>query len=264
MIVTIVIPISRENYLDQIFARLELMDCNAEETNILGVVDGDSNLFVKARNLIQNSRFKERLCVPFKSSHKLKHFDTLARRLRISDLHNHTKQHLSDSATDFVLLTEDDSLLPANCLKKLLYDYSIFPHAGFIQGVQIGRHGIRHVGAFRFSPDIYEPTVIESLLPPEDKNAIEKIDSGGFYATLTRAKTYLNHEHKPFDNNSLGPDATFGNELRKQGYQNYLDWSLPIAHLTKSRQITPTNIPLDKVTFTKNDRGTWRQNVEPV
>lgn len=262
MIVTIVIPISRENYLDQIFARLELMDCNAEETNILGIVDGDSNLFVKARNLIQNSRFKERLTVQFKSIHKLKHFDTLARRLRIADIHNQAKEYLTGN-TDMVLLTEDDSLLPANCLRRLLIDFSYCPHAGFIQGVQIGRHGIRHVGAFMMD-DIYQATKIESLVPPEDKNTIEKIDSGGFYATLTRAKTYLNHQHKPFDNNSLGPDATFGNELRKQGYQNYIDWSIPVAHLTKSRQITPTNTPLYKVTFTKNDRGTWRQNIEPI
>lgn len=260
MIVTIVIPISRESFLDSIFARLELMDCNPEETNILGIVDGDNNLFVKARNLIQNSRFKERLCVPFKSPHKLRHFDTLARRLRISDLHNQAKGYIT-SNTDMVLLTEDDSLLPTNCLKKLLYDFSIFPHAGFIQATQIGRHGIAHVGAFRAN-DVYEPTEIKSLLPPEDKSAIEKIDSGGFYATLMKAETYIKHEHKPFDNNSLGPDAFLGFETRRSGYQNYIDWSLPIPHLTKTKQITPTNTPLQRVVFTKNEQGTWRQHVE--
>lgn len=263
MIVTIIIPISREQFLDQIFARLELMDCNPEETNILGIVDGDQALFVKARNLIQNSRFKERLCTQFRSPYKLRHFDTLGRRLRISDIHNQAKGYLT-SGTDLVLLTEDDSLLPANCLKKLLYDFTIWPHAGFIQGAQVGRHGISHIGAFRALPDVYEPTTIESLLPPEDKTTIESIDSGGFYAALMKADTYVNHEHKPFDNNSLGPDATLGFETRRSGYQNYIDWSIPITHLTKSRQITPSNTPLQKVTFTKNDRGTWRQHVENI
>lgn len=258
MITTIIIPISREQFLDQIFARLELMDCNPEETNILGIVDGDQALFVKARNLIQNSRFKERLCVSFKSSHRLRHYDTLGRRLRIADIHNQLRGYIGDC--DYIMGIEDDTLVPTNALKKLLYDCSIQPHAGIISAVQIGRWGINSIGAYVMD-DVYSPAEIKSVLPQE---GLQSVDATGMFTFLTKRDNYINHEFKPFDNNSLGPDIEWTLSLRRSGFSNFIDYDLQVAHLTKNRQITPKNVLLQQVTFTRNDRGTWRQYVENI
>lgn len=262
MITTIILPVSREAYLDQIFARLELMDCNPETTNILGIVDGDSNLFVKARNLIQNSRFKERLCVLLKTTHKLRHYDILARRLRIADIHRQVRMHLT-SSTDMVLLVEDDSPVPRNALKRLLTNQSYYPHSAIISGIQVGRHGISHLGAWNVTAgDVYSPERIESITLPQERGMIE-VDATGFYLALTPAKLYLDASFDTFDNNSLGVDVQYGLELRKQGYTLRVDTSLEVPHMTKNKQLTLRNTNLQKVIFTKHERG-WRQRVENI
>ena len=114
--VTIVIPVSRDTHIQQIFHHLELLACDRTRTNILTVVDGDANLFVKVRNLTEMSKFKERLCLQFKSKHTLRQYDILGRRLRISDIHNFAKQHIMDC--EFVFGIEDDTLVPKNRNKR--------------------------------------------------------------------------------------------------------------------------------------------------
>ena len=64
---TIVLPVSRDKHLDLIFPLLEQLECDREQTNLLTIVDGDNNLFLKVRNLTQLSKFKESLTIHFKS-----------------------------------------------------------------------------------------------------------------------------------------------------------------------------------------------------
>lgn len=250
---TIILPVSRLDFLDAVFHSLEVLDCKREDTNLLAIVDGDAQLFVNVRNRVEMSKFAQRLTIQFKSKHSLRHYDVMGRRLRISDIHNEIKMHIWDC--DYIFGLEDDTIITSKTLSTLLRDYSIYPFAGFIQGVQLGRWGVPYVGAWRFD-DIYEPTTIQSLMP--DKG-IKEIDAGGFYCFITKADNYTNHTFKPFENNGLGPDVDYGVELRRLGFLNYIDWSLPTVHRTKKYDITTINTDPKSVVM-KKIQGVWRQN----
>jgi hypothetical protein len=60
---TIILPISREQHLLKVFASLELLECERDRTSLLAFVDGDADLFLTARNLVEQSKFAERVCV---------------------------------------------------------------------------------------------------------------------------------------------------------------------------------------------------------
>jgi len=201
------------------------------------------------------SKFNERLCIQFKSKHKLRYYDLLGRRLRISDIHNESKQYIKDC--DYIFGLEDDTIFQTNVLTKLLKDYAYYPHAGFIEGVQVARHGIPHVGAWKID-DIYYPTIVESLPPGV---GIDEIDSGGFYCYLTKKENYMNHEYKPFGSpmNVLGPDVNYGLELRRLGLLNYIDWEIPTTHKTKNKEITLANSDIRIAVFKKKDLK-WSQS----
>lgn len=250
--ISIVLPVSRPDYLDMVFATLEFMTCDKEQVNLLTIVDGDNQLFVDVRNRTDKSKFKDRLCVQFKDQEKMKNHDIMHRRYRIAKIHNYAKQFIQRS--DYIFCIEDDTSFGADTLKKLLKDYAEIPFAGLIQGFQIGRHGINHFGAWKVD-DVYEPTVIKSQL--RAKNTIGISDAGGLYCTLTKAENYMAHEFEPFAD-ALGPDFNYGIELRKQGYINYTDWSLPCNHHTKSGIINATQQYTQKVQFIKGETR-WRQ-----
>jgi len=66
--------------------------------------------------------------------------------------------------SEYVFLIEDDGVLPADALSRLLADYQRRSHAGFIEGVELGRWGISHVGAWR-GDDVYDLKRLESTMP---------------------------------------------------------------------------------------------------
>jgi hypothetical protein len=54
---TIILPISREQHLLKVFASLELLECDRQRTSLPAFVDGESDLFMTARNLVEQSKF---------------------------------------------------------------------------------------------------------------------------------------------------------------------------------------------------------------
>jgi hypothetical protein len=244
---TIFIPISRAEHLQRLFHALEMLDCVPEATGLLTYVDGLADLFVTARNLTEASRFAQRLCVQRPQTDRvLRLFDISSRRNRIADIQNEAKQYLQ--GCDLIFGVEDDTVPPPHALRQLLHDYAVHPHAGFIEGVELGRWGIPYVGAWR-ADDIYEPTKFESAMPPtpgetfQPADVIQEIDAGGFYCYLTRAQTFLAHHHAPFGD-ALGPDVAYGLALRQQGFMNYIDWSVRCAHHKQDGEpVTLSNTP---------------------
>jgi hypothetical protein len=61
--ITIILPISREQHLLKVLASLELLECERDRTSLLAFDDGDADLFLTARNLVEQSKLAERLCV---------------------------------------------------------------------------------------------------------------------------------------------------------------------------------------------------------
>ena len=237
--VTIILLVSREEYIEKVLSSIELLDCSSESTNLFAVVDSNNELFVKTRNLVEKTRFNKKLVVKYDGGFIDKH-DYLARRYRIADIHNYIKKYLFNS--DYIFIVEDDTIIQSDTLKKLLLNYRIKPNAGFIEGVQLGRWGTPYVGAWKVD-NVYEPTEITSIVKNSENN-LEKIDTGGFYCVLTKFNTYYNHKFDVYGNNILGPDFNFGLSLRREGYENYIDWDIITTHKTEEFgdiNITTTN-----------------------
>jgi hypothetical protein len=220
---TIILPISREQHLLKVFASLELLEWDRERTSLLAFVDGDADLFLTARNLVEQSKFGERLCIQGDIPGPRREFSINTRRRRISAVHNEIRKLIKPC--EYVFLIEDDGVLPANALSRLMADYLAHPYAGFIEGVELGRWGIPQVGAWR-ADDVYDPTKLESAMPG---SGVEEIDAGGLYATLMLYDLYRKHAFKPWGD-TLGPDFDMGIELRRQGYRNFIDWSVTVEH----------------------------------
>lgn len=255
MVTTITIPISRPDFLRRIFAQLDMMPCNTEQTNLLVYVDGDQQLFQTARNFVWHSKFKEKLCVyRRKGLPNVNHIHS--RRKRIAEIHNELKAIIG--ICDYVLLLEDDTLFPLNTIEKLLKAYSDHPYAGLITGVQIGRWGFTVPGVWQVD-NPYDVKRINSMLPNAEK-PFEEIDAAGLYCCITKAEFYKKATFVPFDS-ILGPDVSYGIYLRQQGYKNFVDWSLNTSHLTKRGEVKISNVQLQKITFTKIEAERWSQEV---
>jgi hypothetical protein len=143
---TIILPISREQHLLKVFASLELLECDRERTSLLAFVDGEADLFLTARNLVEQSKFAERLCVQGDIPGKCREFQH--QHPPAPDKCRTQRDPQVDQALRVRVLIEDDGVLPPDALSRLLADYLAHPYAGFIEGVELGRWGIPHVGAW--------------------------------------------------------------------------------------------------------------------
>lgn len=252
MTTTIILPVSRPDFLNRIFAQLELMACDKETTNLIVISDGGWALFEKVRNLTVNSKFKERLCI-----YRHKGIPNVSsqprRRKRISDIHTEIQKEIKPA--DYYFLLEDDTMFPLNTLTTLMNMYEDHPHAGFVSGVQIGRHGFSHIGSWRVN-DVYNPTTITSV--PKGEGIVE-VDAAGIYCCLT--KHYMENKFQPFED-ILGPDVSFGLWLRRQGLKNYINYDLQCSHLTKKGEINFKNTEIIQLEFEKTDRWTLKNPLE--
>ena len=233
--ITIVLPISRYKNLETVLTSIELLDTGNNIVSIIAIVDGDESLYVKARNLILKMKFEQKLCVKYRSEEKSSNFNVLIRRKRISDIHNEVKKSISKC--DYIFLLEDDGIIKSNALEMLFKEYLIDPYIGFVSGLEIGRWGYPHIGAWTVD-SIYDTKFFYSIDKPQN---VTNVDASGFYCLLTRYETYMSHVFKPYGNNQLGPDVDFGIELRKQGYINKVHDKVLLDHLTDDHIISFSN-----------------------
>lgn len=246
--VTIVLLVSRSFLLDDLFSGLARLDCDRTQTNLFVLVDGDINLYLKVRKLIDMVTFNNKLVV--RAPHVERRSPSQQfRRSRIAYLHNLAKQYLNPC--DYILTLEDDGLFPSNGLTKLLKSYKRRPNAGFIQGLEVGRWQSRYIGAWNVDNPA-DPTSIESITY---KKGLLSIDAGGLYFCLTKYEHYIDHEFKP--TNNFGPDITFGLALRNKGLKNYIDTSIVLDHHNESGRIFNLKDTIKTVSMRKS-RGIWR------
>lgn len=230
MEITIILTVSRIDFLQRVISSIELQNVSARSTSILAVVDGSEELYLATRNLLNETKYVENLTVMFEGAGKTApRYDILARRKRIAAIHNQARELLKHKS-GWVFVVEDDTLIPKGALNKLASEVAHKRSVGQITGVELGRWGVPYVGAWS-ADDIYDPKVLTSLVSATDYgNAIENIDACGLYCTLIRADVYKQHTF--FTDNGLGPDVNFGIWLRQLGYENFIDWSVHCTHLT--------------------------------
>jgi glycosyltransferase involved in cell wall biosynthesis len=256
MKITTILPVSRIKYLDRIIDCL--MSQTVEIENLIVVFDGSDEEFIEVRNKIQELYIENRICV--KSINRRK-ADTIAeRRWHIVNIHNQIRALIGEA--DWVFSVEDDGILPDNALEELIKSAEAHEDVGMITGVELGRWGLPYVGAWRVD-DIQNPkkiTSLENRLTDDSGIQVEPIDGCGLYCALIRAEFYKEHT---FDTrNGLGPDVNLGLYLRQQGLQNYINWNIPVTHLTE-RNGQEIEIPADSESKVVNmgllSSNTWKK-----
>ena len=244
--ITIVLPVSRTTFINQVMNSLESLNT---EANLLVYVDDDLKAFEKWRNAVTRTQFKEKLCV-FRKRGKTDEANILKRRARIGDIHREILALIKDS--EYVFLTEDDTIFPSNTLSVLKQNLNDL-NAGFVSGVQIGRWGFPYVGAWKVN-DLENPTFVESV---KNTEGIVEVDTAGFYACFMRREIYLSGVFDPYED-VLGPDFTFGLNLRRRGLRNYVNFDINCGHLTPNKTITFENTKTSVVKFTKGEKWNIR------
>lgn len=249
---TIVIPISRSFLLDKLFARLEMLTCDREQTNILALVDGEKGLYKKTLKLVNASKFKDKQCIKVPDL-GVRSSNMAYRRKRIATMHNLAKNYLKPDK--YILLLEDDGLFPTNGLAKLLTHYSLNPTAGVIEGLELGRWQSRYIGAW-IVDDPYEPSDMHSIEYQPGKFC--EIDAGGLYFCLTKYENYINHHFQVYEGNNFGPDIDWTLNLRRQGHQNYIDQSIIIEHYTENgKMFSPKNETPRVISLKRRPNKVW-------
>lgn len=223
--ITVVLPVSREQYLDRVLE--SLMNQNYKAKSLLVIFDGAEDRYTEVRNKIVQLDFEHVLCV--RSHNKRSAFNIPERRIHIAGIHNQFKELLGEC--DYVFSIEDDGILPRDALFRLVKVTKNKEDAGLITGVELGRWGVPYVGAWRVD-NIEKVNIISSLENKtlQEPTIVEDIDACGLYCALIRSDLYK--EHTFFTENGLGPDVNLGLFIRKKGLKNYIDWGVPVTHLT--------------------------------
>lgn len=187
------------------------------------------------------------------------------RRDRIKEMLTLMQQHIKamPQQFDMLFMVEDDTEIQSDTLQRLLSDYKELSDqdikVGFIEGVQVGRHGIRMIGAWRCD-DINDPKEM-STIPFNTSSFFEKIDGGGLYCFITPMHLFLAHEFYWHDE-CFSVDVTYGLELRKKGFTNLIDWTVVTGHVDQHGNNFRPNENCTVARYLKSESGEWKLQSE--
>lgn len=220
--ITAVLPISRTVYLKRVLDAL--LSQTVRPDNTIVIYDGDDIGARVANGLVSSVPG----CIFMRSNNRKVGLNISDRRRNISNNHNQFKGLIGDC--DWVFSVEDDSIIPNDALEKLLATARSRQNVGMVTGVELGRWGAPYVGAWSVD-DPMNVKKIQSLPNKTKENVgVEEIDACGLYCALIRADKYKENNFHAY--NGLGPDVNLGIFLRKNGFKNYIDWSIHVTHLT--------------------------------
>lgn len=251
--ITIVLPISRKNYLMSVFSCLNTL-IRPANTELLIITDGDEELEDAVQQLLDMLSFSRIQIANFGDGPGS---EIKERRWRIAEIHNFAKQFLSED-TDKVFLVEDDTTFSQESLAQLTGVYEA-NNASFVQGVEVGRWKTPYIGGW-IADDVNEPRKIVSVKPPEDDEVTE-IDAGGLYCALVDAELYRDHQFKPYEVDQemkgLGCDVNFGLWLKQTGHNVFMHWGVQCGHYKDGQKLLLESIRPVVVVFEKNENNRW-------
>jgi glycosyltransferase involved in cell wall biosynthesis len=225
MQITTILPVSRITYLDRVLS--SLLDQTVKPQSLIVVFDGSDEDFSTVCGKVADLPFEPVICV--KSTNDSPAEAIAERRIHIVNIHNQIRNLVPDE-TDYIFSIEDDGLIPSTALERLqrVAQYEDF---GMATGVELGRWGVPYVGAWKAN-DVFTPTIVTSLENKTQSHTTEceEIDACGLYCAFIKAHLYKRHEFNT--TNGLGPDVNLSLSIRQQGYKNYIDWGIPVTHLT--------------------------------
>lgn len=258
--ITIILAVSRADFLERVITAIELLECNKDETNLLCIVDGDDQLYLRTRNLVNDTKFAERLTVKANLDDNRSKLDVPTRRRRIAAIHNQARG-LVRHTHGYVLSVEDDTTFRPDALQRLLRVAVNERAFAMAEGVELGRWGVPYVGAWE-ADDVYELTQLKSIQNKQDITEATKhdnIDAGGLYFALIKADLYKYHEFTC--ENGLGPDVNFGIDNRRLGFENFIVWQVPCVHHNMKMGRYETITPAEQtqiVTMIKEKNDIWK------
>lgn len=255
--VQIFMPITRAWRMNEIAQMLGRLDTHGFKCELLVCID-NANI---TEHFVANAFEKYELTIPYRIIQTKKYpvgeVNMASRRNRITEMLEFSKKHIGD--TDFVFMVEDDTDIKPLAMKALIVDYANLTKAGakvgFVEGVQVGRHGYRMIGGWRID-DLENPQVMQTI-PFRRDILIEKIDGGGLYCFITPTNLFKSHTWH-WEAECLSVDVMYGIDLRKKGYQNFIDWTVEAGHVQQDKS---TLLPNDKcvvVRYEKQPAGHWK------
>ena len=240
----IVVPLTRKWAIDMQAKQLAALDRSMVDAELLFFVD---NMEIN-NSVIIDKLEKYEMTMPYKIKHTKRpaphEVRINYRRDRIRDMLTMLQEFIKENYTDkeMLFMVEDDTKIESDTLTKLVIDYDQLTQqkvkVGLIEGAQVGRHGIRMIGAWR-TDDLENPTLMTTI--PYNQNALfEKIDGGGLYCFITPMQLFLGHTFYWHDE-CFSVDVTYGLELRKKGYTNIIDWSVVAGHADQNGNVLIPN-----------------------
>lgn len=182
------------------------------------------------------------------------------RRMRIADIHNQSKHLIAKTDGEYILAFEDDTVFEnPNTFERLLEPIRKDDSVGFVEGVQMGRHGAHMIGAWQ-TDDLMHINEIKTLLPPAGRfEGLQEITGGGMYGYATQRQLYMDCDYWTSSGQPWAVDVNFGIWLRQRGYKCLIDWGLLFGHNAYNVIMWPDNppAPLVSVHYTR-DRLTGR------
>jgi hypothetical protein len=228
----IILPLTRRWALEMQAKQLAALDFSMVDAELLVFID---NTDIKEA-VVANMMEKYEMTIPYhiRSSNRPAPHEVRInyRRDRIRDMLTMVQEEVRKMPQfEMMFMVEDDTKIAPDTLTKLMVDYQQLTEqnvkVGFIEGVQVGRHGIRMIGAWR-TDDLENPTLMTTI-PYNPSSLFSKIDGGGLYCFITPMELFLQHTFYWHDE-CFSVDVTYGLELRKKGYTNIIDWSVIAGH----------------------------------
>ena len=172
------------------------------------------------------------------------------RRKRIADNHAKLQAIVKAYKPDLVWQVEEDGVYPKDTLERLIMQYNKLnaPDFGYISGIQVGRHGLYHLGAWvNFTADSFES--LDYRL-----KGIQEVEATGFFCLLAERNKWLAGTAS-YNDEPYGPDVVWG---LSTPYKKYVDMSIEVGHKVKGGVIEPKHISTCNVRFYKNEKGEWK------
>jgi hypothetical protein len=258
-IITITCAFTRRWSVDLWLKNLESVEHDPKRTNLAIVVDcGDDYILNTIKDFAKRREYRH---LVYKMNEQWHPNDVriAARRPRIAEVKNQTKDLVSQTDGEIIIGLEDDTFFEGMDLHRLIDPILQSDQVGFVEGVQCGRWDVKMIGAWRVD-DVRNPYHAETLMPGQ---GYEEIDAGGWYGYATKRSLYLQHEYYSASSQPYGPDVNFGLWVRQQGYKCVVDWSTIFGHRDHDAILYPVG-KLTAVGFDKSRvTGAWtRHDIE--
>lgn len=245
--ITILIPLTRHWRIAPLCKDILASIKDAQHTNttfdLLWLCDNNQISNTSITNELDHHKELPESTIIHTKQKPLPRWNRQLRRQRIADNYNLAGKHIPQES-DYVLIIEDDTQIPLWTITDLLkirehakgfHDGNELP-IGIISGVQVGRHGIKHIGAW-ITDNPAEPTSWQTIpYRTKQHNNVEIVHATGLYCCLIPRTLFCD---TPLRVTNVGADMNLGIDIWNKGYLNLITWSIQCGHVDQNTVLFP-------------------------